>query len=87
MHRVRLCCENSEYPDIPAFSRLAGLAPQHPKLRTYFFVNPKQQLCRAIERSYLLSTMDRGCCQISFVDHRRLALTPVLTEVAKRLMF
>ena len=31
----------AEYPDIPAFSRLAGRAPQHPKLRTYFFVNPK----------------------------------------------
>jgi hypothetical protein len=41
MHPVRLCCENSEYPDIPAFSRLASRAPQPPKWRTYFFVNPK----------------------------------------------
>jgi len=41
MHPVRLCCENSEYPDIPAFLRLAGRAPQPPRLRTYFFVNPK----------------------------------------------
>jgi hypothetical protein len=40
MHPVRLCCKNSEYSDIPAFLRLAGRAPQHPKLRTYFFVNP-----------------------------------------------
>jgi hypothetical protein len=24
MHPVRLCCENPEYPDIPAFSRLAA---------------------------------------------------------------
>jgi type III secretion system-like peptide-binding chaperone len=29
-------------PDIPAFSRLAGRAPQRLKLRTYFFVNPKE---------------------------------------------
>ena len=41
MHPVWLRCKNSEYPDSPAFSRLAGRAPQHPKLRTYFFVNPK----------------------------------------------
>ena len=41
MHPVWLRCENSEYPDIPAFSRLARRAPQRPKLRTYFFVNPK----------------------------------------------
>jgi hypothetical protein len=41
MHPVRLRCENSEYPDIPAFSRLAGLAPQRLKLLTYFFANPK----------------------------------------------
>jgi hypothetical protein len=40
MHFIRLCCKNSEYPDIPAFSRLAGRAPQHPKLRTYFFREP-----------------------------------------------
>jgi hypothetical protein len=32
-------CKNSEYPDIPAFSRLVVRAPQHPKLRTYFFMN------------------------------------------------
>jgi hypothetical protein len=41
MHPVRPCCENSEYPDIPAFSRLAGRAPQLPNLQTYFFVNPE----------------------------------------------
>jgi hypothetical protein len=39
-HPVWLRCENSEYPDIPAFSRLARRAPQRPKLITYFFVNP-----------------------------------------------
>ena len=32
MHLLRLRCESSEYPDIPAFSRLAGRAPQHLKL-------------------------------------------------------
>jgi hypothetical protein len=36
MHPVRLRYENSEYPDIPAFSRLNAQ-----KLRTYFFANPK----------------------------------------------
>jgi hypothetical protein len=41
MHRVRQCCVNSEYPDMHAFSRLAGQAPQRPKLGIYFFVNPK----------------------------------------------
>jgi hypothetical protein len=40
MHPVWLRYENSEYPDIPAFSRLDRRAPQRPKLRTYFFVNP-----------------------------------------------
>ena len=32
--------KTQEYPDIPAFSRLARRAPRHPKLRTYFFVTP-----------------------------------------------
>jgi hypothetical protein len=32
MHPARLRCESSEYPDIPAFSRLAGRAPQRLKL-------------------------------------------------------
>jgi len=32
MHLFRLRCETSEYPDIPAFSRLAGRAPQRLKL-------------------------------------------------------
>jgi hypothetical protein len=32
MHLFRLRCESSEYPDIPAFSRLAGRAPQRLKL-------------------------------------------------------
>jgi len=41
MHPVWPRCENSEYPDIPAFSRLARRVPQRPKLRTYFIVNPK----------------------------------------------
>jgi len=41
MHPVRLRCKNSEYPDIPTFLRLAGRAPQLPKLRIYYFVNPK----------------------------------------------
>ena len=41
MHPAWRRCENSEYPDIPAFSRLASRAPRRPKLRTYFFVNPK----------------------------------------------
>jgi hypothetical protein len=42
MHLVRLRCENSEYPDIPAFSRVAGRVPQRLKLLTYFFANPKR---------------------------------------------
>jgi hypothetical protein len=41
MHPAWRRCESSEYPDIPAFSRLASQAPQRLKLRTYFFVNPK----------------------------------------------
>jgi hypothetical protein len=32
MHLLRLRCESSEYPDIPAFSRLAARAPQRLKL-------------------------------------------------------
>ena len=32
MHPARQRCESSEYPDIPAFSRLAGRAPQRLKL-------------------------------------------------------
>ncbi|MDP4979100.1 MAG: hypothetical protein NWQ21_06575, partial [Desulfobacterales bacterium] len=32
MHSGQLRCENSEYPDIPAFSRLTGRAAQRPKL-------------------------------------------------------
>jgi hypothetical protein len=46
-HFVRRCipsgcvAKTQEYPDIPAFSRLVGRAPHPPKLRTYFFVNPK----------------------------------------------
>ena len=56
MHPVWLRCENSEYPDIPAFSRLARRAPQRPKLRTYFFVSPKS-IFRLI-LLYLSSTRD-----------------------------
>jgi hypothetical protein len=41
MHLLRLRCESSEYPDIPAFSRLAARAPQRLKLGINFFVNPK----------------------------------------------
>jgi hypothetical protein len=32
MHPAWLRCESSEYPDIPAFSRLARRAPQRLKL-------------------------------------------------------
>jgi hypothetical protein len=32
LHPVWLRCESSEYPDIPAFSRLASRAPQRLKL-------------------------------------------------------
>ena len=32
IHLLRLCCQSSEYPDIPAFSRLAARAPQRLKL-------------------------------------------------------
>ena len=35
-------CESSEYPDIPAFSRLARRTPQRLKLWIYLFVNPKR---------------------------------------------
>ena len=41
MHPAWLRCKSSEYPDIPALSRLARQAPQHLKLRTYFCANPK----------------------------------------------
>ena len=34
MYTVWLRCENSEYPDIPAFSHLAGRTPKLPKVRT-----------------------------------------------------
>ena len=54
MHPAWPRCENSEYPDIPAFSRLARRAPQHPKLRTYFFVNPKSRP-RSAEPTYFLN--------------------------------
>jgi hypothetical protein len=43
MHPGRLRCENSEYPDIPASSRLVGRAPHRPKLPTYFIVSPKRE--------------------------------------------
>jgi hypothetical protein len=39
MYPVRLRSESSAYPDIPAFSHLAGRASQRPKIRPYFFVN------------------------------------------------
>jgi len=32
IHLFQLRCESSEYPDIPAFSRLAARAPQRLKL-------------------------------------------------------
>jgi hypothetical protein len=41
MHPVRLRCENSEYPDIPAFSRLVDRALHRPKLPICFLVSPK----------------------------------------------
>ncbi len=40
MHPAWLRCESSEYPDIPALTRLVRRAPQHLKLRTYFCANP-----------------------------------------------
>jgi hypothetical protein len=43
LHPAWLRCESSEYKDIPAFSRLAGQAPQRLKLWNNCFVNPKQQ--------------------------------------------
>ena len=46
MHPAWLRCENSEYPDIPPFSRLANRVPQRLKLRTYFFVNPYLKFLR-----------------------------------------
>jgi hypothetical protein len=42
MHPAWRRCENSAYPDMPAFSRLARRALQRLKLRTYFCANPKQ---------------------------------------------
>jgi phospholipid transport system substrate-binding protein len=50
MHPVWLRCENSEYPDIPPFSRLAGRSPQHPKLPTYFFANPQRKKETLVKR-------------------------------------
>ncbi len=50
MHPAWLRCENSEYAYIPAFSRLASRAPQHLKLRTNFFANPKAPLIRSGDR-------------------------------------
>jgi hypothetical protein len=38
MHPGRLGCENPEYADIRAFSRISGRAYQRPKLRPYFFM-------------------------------------------------
>ena len=71
MHPVWPCCENSEYPDIPAFSRLAERAPQRPKLRTYFFVNPKlghavNTACLILSTGYLI--WSAGAKQ--FVDNK-----------------
>ena len=40
MNPVRQRRKKMEYPDIPVILRLASQAPQRPKLRTYFFVNP-----------------------------------------------
>ena len=44
MHPVWLCCESSEYPDIPALSRFARRAPQYLKLRTYSLYAAQQGL-------------------------------------------
>ena len=44
MHPVRLRYENSEYPDIPVFSRLVDRAPHRPKWPPYFFVSPKANI-------------------------------------------
>jgi hypothetical protein len=53
----RLRCGNSEYPDIPAFSRLAVRAPRLLKLRTYFFVtsNLIEYFCFGILGLYAIS--------------------------------
>lgn len=41
MHLLRLSCKSSEFPDISAFSRLAGHPPQRLNQGTYFYVNPE----------------------------------------------
>jgi len=40
MHPAWLRCENSEYPDIPALSRLASRALQRLKIANLFFREP-----------------------------------------------
>ncbi len=40
MHPAWLRSESLEYLDIPVLSRLASQAPQHLKLRIYFWANP-----------------------------------------------
>ena len=45
--------------DIPALSRLAGRAPQHLKLRTYFCANPKMSTMHGIELINKVREKDR----------------------------
>jgi len=40
VHPGWLRCKSSEYPDIPALSRLAGRAPQLPKIVSLFLGEP-----------------------------------------------
>jgi hypothetical protein len=40
MHPAWLRCENSEYPDIPALSRLASRALQRLKIANFFLREP-----------------------------------------------
>ena len=58
MHPVRLLVRKLGIYRYAGFSRFAGRVPQRPKLRTYFFVNPKR--AKPAYRTSLSSYMDRA---------------------------
>jgi acyl-CoA synthetase (AMP-forming)/AMP-acid ligase II len=58
--------------DMPAFSRLAGRAPQLPKLRTYFCANPKMFLCPGCPAPVHRGRLYRTCCCVRSGAYRYL---------------